>query len=392
MGWTKVAFIAALIQSFSPTLRADCTQTIDINKSLLIRDLSVVEGQIANPGGALHFGEIVKKLAPPFVSTTTWIDAWFSEWSRSQIQNRSVIPRIGTRLTSFWDRSANGEYRLDLAPMRLLAVTFRGDVKTPHAPEGEARLVYGAFTRGALEPFEFLVIFEYALPGRREEWAKAFRELSCLPFGAEFNQRLEQLYRNFSGNLAQVRTNDFFLLPKWELREFRPDSAGFLKASLVSQTPLIEYSDLAESPLVQWVRSNQAQVLSGDFQIPETLWDATAPVFHERFGWLKRAGLDEKLRRQISMVTCSGCHASETRTIFTHIFPRGAQQVSRISRFLEEDLKLRALFMESLTNPIEDSEVVSAPSPLESWEQNQVQPRGNRAYQRWFRDRLSRVH
>ncbi len=327
-----------------------CSLPVDIEKSLLIRNMAVVDSPLADPGGPLHFGTILRKLAPSITTPAEFSRSWFNEWSRTQIAGKVVVPRIGDRLLNFWPKLSDGTLDIEKSPFRLLAVAFRGDVTTPEAPNGEARLIYSAYTPGALEPFEFLVIFEFALNGSRTDWSRRFKDLSCLDFGADYNTSLAQLANDFTQNLAQIRTNDFFLDAEWELREFRLDPLGYIRAAPVAQTPELWMSDAPQSPLTEWIRQNEAAILANNFSLPQELWGPTAPVSHERFGWLRNAGLNAMVRHRVSFNTCSGCHASETRTIFTHIFPRGRGQVARISRFLGRDLLERKQIMET-TNP-----------------------------------------
>lgn len=328
-----------------------CSSPVEIEKSLLIRDLSVVDSALAQPRGPLHFGSILRQLSPNITTPSQFVHTWFGEWSRNEIGGKVVQPRIGDRLLNFWRTLPDGSLDIDQSPFRLLAIAFRGDVTTPEAPNGEARLVYTAYTPGALEPFEFLVIFEFALDGSRADWSRRFRELSCLEFGDAYNRAVSALASDFTRHLSQIRTNDFFLEAEWELREFRLDPLGFVRAAPVALTPELWMSEAAQSPLVDWARQNEAAILANNFSLPESLWGPSAPMSHERFGWLRNAGLDPLVRHRISFNTCSGCHASETRTIFTHIFPRGRGQVSRISRFLGRDLLERKQIMEA-TNPL----------------------------------------
>ena len=344
-----------------------CPGELNSEKSLLIRDLSVVDSSLAEPYGPLHFTSVVKRFAPNLASNvqmTIWVERWLSQFSQSDRSDRFFVARSPERILQFWERDSSGLLDESRAPFRLLAVTVRTDLQSPEAPEGELRFVYAATDPWSSAAVEFLVIFEFAFEGQREVWANAFKNLSCLPFGPDFNRELKQRVTSPGLRFLRIRTNDFMMGRDWELREFQLNALGALELSPVAQTPKFVFSHSENHELVDWMLQNEAEILQERAILPPSLTGFTAPVPHESFSWLRGSELNEGTRRAFSKMTCNGCHAADTATVFTHIFPRGLGQRARISGFLAEDLAERARIMNawSISKPIQVHQL-SKPDP-----------------------------
>src|SRR5262249_51208324 len=151
-----------------------------------------------------------------------------------------------------WPRTPDGEIDLDRAPLELLAIVNRIDLRDlDKGQAGEGRFVFGV-----LDPFgfpqSFTVIVEYQLPAATQQdvldWAASWHALSSHPFPSEeYNAALEALTLRFSGRnaapgkpngsaLGQLRTNEIALEPRWQLREFTLGADGFLHESTIKLT------------------------------------------------------------------------------------------------------------------------------------------------------------
>lgn len=211
----------------------------------------------------------------------------------------------------------------------------------------------------------FTVIFEYCVPRRTcsgiQEWGGRWLALSRMDFGGPFNAALQTLTDEFAGPgadpsrrpnlsaLSQLRANDLLREP-WEMREWRlfptDSDAGWLREVTAKRTPAIVHN--GTSALVAFCQANAADILAGRHDVPLE-WRApgsasvpflggAAPMDTERFFWDGPApagsSLPTEVRHRFSLDTCNGCHAGETGTPFTHVFPRAAGAESALSDFL----------------------------------------------------------
>lgn len=164
----------------------------------------------------------------------------------------------------------------------------------------------------------------------------------------------------------------------WELRQFELNSNGYLEPTLLTNTPIDEahtadhhsfndasfsmnnlYGNLVNNSsinnfndkLLNWIYGNNGnsinriRVSKGNHILPEGFLAAAARVYRENahyfgFNWNYLPQnvynpntydentdmpdeLAKKIRHQISLNTCQGCHGGENKTNFTHVFPRG---------------------------------------------------------------------
>jgi hypothetical protein len=350
---------------------------IDPGRELMITDLSVVEDPIRTtwsaPAGTAGrgvwtFGHLMREMAGASPAGEMVLQ-WLREWEVDQRVGLSVArarPTVRPLLIDPWlERSGcpagaiHCELDLEQAPFRLLAIVDRIDLRdaepaldgagesdrglTRHA--GEGRFVFGAIGPAG-ERLPFTVIFEYSqLAGDADDvrdWAARWHALGALPFGASYNAALEAITRGFAGRgvapsrphgsgIAQVRTNENALSPRWELREFRLTLAGLEQAGVI-QTP-----DLAENGtarLATRITSHAAAIRDGSYRVAEGELGASAPTPSRTTFWNAAAIADSTARHRFSLTTCSGCHAGETATRFVHVATREAGAAAALSGFL----------------------------------------------------------
>ena len=350
------------------------------NKSLLINDVNVV-GATGDPSrvwdpctgagtkmGAFTFGKLMTEMAnQPLtgINPSTFVMQWLQTWQASQTINTFTVPArpsIATQIINPW-LAASGGASLDLgiAPFRLLAIVNRLDLRTGSSHyggstgnAGELRFVFGVVKPGrTCQLLPMTVILEYGVPIQGcvpvKSWAQQWINLSSLALGsAAYNTALQAItdqvvLRNKAPGkpngsaLNQLRSNEIALASPWELRQFNLLSPiDFLHETPVAQTPDIRFN--AHDPF--WSGSTLLDTFITTNPIGATVplsflgvpfLGGAAPVTGNDLGYIwNTSTLDldpthspnwNDNRQQFSLNTCNGCHAGETRTVFTHISP-----------------------------------------------------------------------
>ena len=223
----------------------------------------------------------------------------------------------------------------------------------------------GGSTNNVCDSAQFTVILEYGIPKRTcqeiREYGVEWYNLSRMEFGPAFNAALQRVTDQFAAAgadpsrkpnqsaLSQLRSNELLREP-WEMREWRifpnDSDAGWLREVTAKQTPAIAHN--RQAVIAEYVLANADAVRREAHLVPLQWRSAgqpavpflggSAPMSSERFFWDGPApagsSLPTDLRHKFSLNTCSGCHAGETGTPFTHVFPRASGQEARLSDFL----------------------------------------------------------
>jgi hypothetical protein len=266
-----------------------------------------------------------------------------------------------------------GTDELDLAkaPFRLLAIVNRVDLRENltygGGSAGEARFVFaGVEKKTPNDPnnpncgvMQFTVIFEFGIRKNGcvdlKAWAKQWTDLSTLS-GPAFNAALETITESFvkrdadpakpnGSALNQLRTNDLAFDGPWELREFQISAGGsdfhHLRQETAKQTPDISLNNSAT--ITNYVTANAADIVADKHTVPLDFppgvhfLGGAAPVPNNdpNFHWNGNPKIATYLEREkFSLATCNGCHAGETKTLFTHIKPAMFGTVAGLSSFL----------------------------------------------------------
>lgn len=328
-------------------------------RELMIRHLSVVEDPVrTNPStGAWSFNRLMQDLSPTAADAPALTEAMFSSFLTPQVVNSFTIPvrpPMQDLVLGSWPRTADGKLDLARAPVRLLAITNRIDLKDlAKGKAGEGRFTFGVLSPDGFQ-MEFTVIFEYAMPAKDEAearvWADDIHALQALPFPSEeYNAALQALTERFSGRgivpsmpngsaLIDIRTNEIALSldGQWQLREFHlsPLTGGLDPAALF-QTP--DRSFDGTPALARFINENETAILAETHEAPAFFEDApfqAASVFNNIDFWNAPGITNPEARHKFSLNTCSGCHGQETQTAFLQIFPREPGQQSTLSGFL----------------------------------------------------------
>lgn len=177
--------------------------------------------------------------------------------------------------------------------------------------------------------------------------------------------------------LNQIRTNERMFdpvidntsatdwsKPDWELRQFELDDNGYLMPAVVTNTPvddkdglrynnaenleLFGNTNFLPNDVMDFIYGptgtsiNRIRASLGNHNLPSDVLAGSA-ILHKEFthffgfDWSQLTTLDpnpgpqgetpeqlsKKIRHQVSLNTCQGCHGGETQTNFTQIYPRG---------------------------------------------------------------------
>jgi len=348
--------------------------TVDPSRELMITDLSVVEDpartfdpctNAGTPMGAWTFGKLMTDMANGTIDPAKMVEDWLKQWTVNQTVNSfTVLNRttgMNNLLLSTWKRSSNGELDLSQAPMRLLAIVNRIDLRQNTfyggGSAGEGRFVFGVLNPSScsIQP-QFTVILEYGVPRSGcfaiHAWAQQWHALGSIVLGTPgFNSALQAITDVFAGPnanpskpngsaLDQLRTNEVALSFPWELREFHLDAASHeLLEATVKQTPDLSFDNTAT--VTNYVNSNQAAILAGTSVVPDDFPAGTpflggnAPNGPPTVFWNGvPAVTSNDARQQFSLNTCNGCHGAETQTPFLQIHTRAAGSTAALSQFL----------------------------------------------------------
>lgn len=364
-------------------------------QELLIRDVSVVDDPVRTSfdgdpadarAGVWTFARLMENMAPTAEQAPAMVRAMFDTWLTDQVVNGFSIParpELQSLVLDPWPKLADGRLDLTRAPLRLLAIVNRIDVRLlDQGHAGEGRFVFGVLSPRGTE--EFTIILEYRLPATTEadvlDWAARWHALGSLPFPSEeYNAALQQITEGFAGRnaepgrpngsaLAQLRTNEIALAPVWELREFALSAEGALVPATVKLTP--DESFNRTSALADFINQNEASILVERHDVPEQFQGGAfvgGSILNELTGWFAPGINNNEARHKFSLNTCNGCHGlDETGTSFLHVFPRQAGSPSALSGFMTgisvadpvtgeprllNDLRRRRADLESLVCP-----------------------------------------
>ncbi|WP_437542114.1 LamG domain-containing protein [Sorangium sp. So ce367] len=334
------------------------------SREIFVKDLSVVEDPVRTtfngpPGdprtGAWTFARLMEDMAPTPADAPAMVEELFSTWLTDQTVNGFTVPArtaIQQVVLDEWPRSPDGSLDLQQAPLLLLGIVNRIDVRNlAEGHAGEGRFVFGVVSQGF--PQEFTVILEYKLPASTEadvlDWANDWHALGSLPFPSEaYNAALQDITTRFAGrnaapgkpngsSLGQLRTNEIALAGPWELREFvlSPDT-GFLRPETVKLTPDLGFD--GSPTLADFVNQNEASIIAEQHTVPDTFQGNPflgGSSFNNLTAWIAPGILNNEARHKFSLNTCNGCHGSqETGTGFLHVNPRSPGNEASLSGFM----------------------------------------------------------
>lgn len=366
----------------------------DATRELMITDLSVVEDPLRTTGrGAWTFANLMEQMVPANPANPQAVQdaaadmvlSMLQTWSTPQTINGLVVPArpaIQTTINA-WPKLPNGKLDLTRAPMRLLAIVNRMDLRNiDKGSAGEGRFVFGVLDANG-NPRSFTMIFEYNLPAQTladvRQWGKLWHDLGTQTMGTpEYNTALQGVTDKFASNglqfgrangnpINQIRSNEISLGSPWELREF---NLGVTTAGLTRllPVPVKNNPDLSfniggtnAALLTKYINANAQAILTDSHETPAALdpngmpavtggtrfnagasinnmpiWNASGLVLPA--GAKLADGTNATvgdLMHKFAINTCNGCHNSrEANSGFLQIDVRGAGEESTLSAFL----------------------------------------------------------
>jgi hypothetical protein len=347
---TTAADVQEVMAGFGPTC------SVDTERELMITSLAVVEDPVRTTnGGAWTFRHLMEEMAPSAAQAPALAESLFSSWLVDQtVGGFTAAARTGVQslVLDPWPRIA-GQLDLDRAPLRLLAIVNRMDIRDlSKGTAGEGRFVFGVLTSDG-SPTSFTVILEYRLPATTESdvvaWAQRWHDLGAAPLGsAAYNQALETLTERFAGRnaepgrvngsaLSQLRTNEIALNFPWELRELTlSPTTGLFRQDSVKLTP--DNSLMGSATLAAFINQNEAAILAQTHDVPSSFDGGPflgAAVRNNIDFWDAPGINNGEARHLFSLNTCNGCHGREAGiTDFLQIRPRSAGSEAALSGFL----------------------------------------------------------
>ena len=346
---------------------------IEISKELMITDLSVVNDPVrtvAAPArkppkdaGAWSFATLMTAMAGAH-DPSDFVLHLLQQWETPFALNGATSaarPNMQSLVIDPWPKLSNGKLDLSKAPVRLLAIAYRPDLRNMsdvgQKQAGEGRFVFG-FLGATGNVLQFTLILEYGLPAATSNdvlfAAQSVHSLGSIAFGPQFNDAVTQLTATFAtagacptkpngSCINQVRSNDVSLADPgtdpnntstklWELREFRVNpSTGNLDQSAVNQTPDITFK--GTQPLTDFINQNEAAILDGSYRLSSNLLGPSAKT--PKLAFLDLGTINNpQARFKFALNTCDGCHSTETGTTFLQIHNRAANAPAQLSGYL----------------------------------------------------------
>lgn len=287
-------------------------QNVSIDHELMITDLRVIEdplrtGTNRRLPGVWSFQYLIEQMAGEN-DPAEFALSLFSQ-GEDRLINGHVTPSrpaVWERIIEPWLAKGGGKLDLRFAPVKLLAIVNRMDLRQVVGGEvlsaGEGRFVFGVLDESGkpLTPTGgpavggMTIILEYDLPANSlrdlQRWADDWHALGKMKLGSrDYNRHLGMLTKRFTDRgrgvgrpnanaLNQIRTNDIALATPWELREWVIDQdSGLLTPGSVAETP--DFVTLNNTPeLADLLTDNADAILEGSFRLPTELAAGSAPA------------------------------------------------------------------------------------------------------------------
>jgi hypothetical protein len=268
------------------------------------------------------------------------------------------------------------------APFKLTAIVNRFDIRERAAgiPAGEGRFTFCLIDSTCTHALQMTVVMEFAINKKNDcdslqDWARQWYNLKNFTVGsAQYNAKLQAITDQFSLwgttnrpakiGLNSIRTNEIAFAPdngsvkRYEFREFglaiSPSRKLFQRT--VAQIPRDKYNAQVDNPdvrrMVAWINDNRRPIINDDYTLPDSLdgipllgghaqilgpavgtppdvyhWDGTETSGPARIK-------NTTARHVFSRNTCTGCHAGEVQTFFTHVDPVFFGKKATLSGFL----------------------------------------------------------
>ncbi len=389
---------------------------VDPERTLMVKNVLVVEDPVrtfdpcgpggnpmGTPMGPWTFGYLMEEMVnqpSSGILPADFVLEWMDQWTTVQSANGQTIPaRVAMQdfIDRWLDESAvngapPGQLDLSIAPFRLMAIVNRVDLRENASYGGgncgEGRFVFGLLNTDSCQPVPFTVIFEYGVNMNTCSSCKAYAsdwlDLQNHPMGSpNYLDGLEALTHVFTdrntnpgkpngSSINQIRTNENALNPLWELREFNLENSGLLSHVTAKQNPIQALNNT--TALESWVSTELTSICAATHTVPDTFAGSPFLAAHvpynagDFFDFPGSTASIQNLcaRFELSLNSCSGCHARETNTFFTHVGAAGTRQLGQpaaLSGFLTGAAG---------PNPVADPVGVNAPRTFNDLARRQI--------------------
>jgi len=317
---------------------------------------------------------------------------WLHSWQVQKVINGDTVPPrplITTKVINPWLAKSQaagapaGQLDMRFAPFKLTAIVNRFDIRERAAgiPAGEGRYTFCLVDSSCTKALQMTMVIEYSIPKKNncdtlQAWAKQWYDLKDLTLGSPaYNAALQAITDQYSlwgtsnkpsnTNLDALRTNEIEFAAedgskkRYEFREFGINTSPTraLVQRIVAQIPADKYNVQVDNPdvrrMVSWINANRGGINHDDYVVPDSLsgipllgghaqiLDTPVGVPTQPYHW---NGVETRnspariknttTRHVFSRNTCTGCHAGEVQTFFTHVDPVFYGTETTLSGFL----------------------------------------------------------
>lgn len=317
---------------------------------------------------------------------------WLKTWQIPRIINGDTVlarPQIAQKLINPWLRKSlaggapSGQLDMRFAPFKLTAIVNRFDIRERAAgiPAGEGRYTFCLIDSTCTKSLEMTIVIEFAINkidncDTLRDWASQWFQLKNYNVGStQYNNALQAITDQYSLwgtsnkfskiGLNAIRTNEIEFAPengsikRYEFREFGLNATSTtrkLAPRIVAQVPQDKYNVQVDNPdvrrMVAFINDNRTGIINDDYIVPDSIDNIPFLGGHTQilgtpvgnppnvYHWngIETVGpariKNTTARHVFSRNTCSGCHAGELQTSFTHVDPVFFGEPATLSGFL----------------------------------------------------------
>jgi len=322
-----------------------------------------------------------------------FVKNWLNSWAAQKIINEDTVPArtlVNDKILNPWLAKSlaagnpSGFLDMRFAPFKLTAIVNRFDLRERASgiPAGEGRMIFCLINSDCTAAENFTLIFEYGINkpdvcDSLKNWATQWFNLKNFTLGStEYLSALQAITDQFTlcgtspnrthqSSIDAVRTNEVALAssdathpPRWEFREFGLNgNVHALVQKVVSQIPADKYNVQVENAdvirMVKFINENSAGIDIDAYDVPNIydgfaflgghsqILDTPVGLPTKPYHWdgiennKSAAFVSTTLTRHIfSRNACTGCHAGEVQTFFTHVDPVFFGTPATLSGFL----------------------------------------------------------
>ena len=351
--------------------------------------------QTGNINGAWTFKKLITQLAstrPDSIANdatvSNFVKNWFNSYLKDTIINSDTVYKrtlVQTKILDPWlakslaGGSPAGQLDMKYAPFKLTAILNRFDLRERFTgiPAGEGRFTFCLINSDCSAAENFTMVVEYSVPMPNKcdslhTWAQQLYNLKNYTLGSSaYNQALQAITDQFTlcgtnpkrinqSCLSTIRTNDRSMSEIAEFRQFQLSNLthGLLE-NPVTKVPANRYNaqvdNAAVRRMVDYINANRANINKDQYDVPPIYLDSpflggktsilgppvgnTIPlnVYHWDGTEVKGTPTfikNSTTRQVFSLNICSGCHAGEAQTSYTHVDPVNFGTEATLSGFL----------------------------------------------------------